>query len=122
MAAAALLLAAPVAGAHRARFPTSSSFGFSPGTASVPDAFLGQVSSPEPDCVRGRKAVVFRQRRGRDARIGADRTSRTGQWTIERSNVPGGRYYLKVAKKRLRGGGHRHTCKAHRSSTLPMGG
>jgi hypothetical protein len=36
--------------------------------------------------------------------------------------VPRGRYYLKVAKKRLSDPGHRHTCKAHRSSTLPMGG
>lgn len=122
LVAATVALLAPGADAHRAGYSTSSSFGYSSGTTTVPDAFLGQVSSSESACVRRRKAVVFRKRRGRDARVGADRTSSTGQWIIEKRRVRPGRYYLKVAKKRLRAGSHRHTCSAYRSSTLPMGG
>jgi hypothetical protein len=120
--AATVALLAPGADAHRASYSTSSSFGYSAGTTTVPDAFLGQVSSSEPACVKGRQAVVFRKRRGRDARVGADRTSSTGQWIVEKRRVRRGKYYLKVSVKRLRAGTHRHTCKAYRSSTLPLGG
>jgi len=109
------------ADADRARIGTSSSFGFYAGNDVVLDAFLGQVSSREPACLKGRKAVVFRKRRGRDARLGADRTSSTGQWIVEKRRVRRGRYYLKVAAVELRGGGHR-TCGRYRSSTIPVRG
>jgi hypothetical protein len=121
-AAVAVLAPRADADAHRASYSTSSSFGYASGTTIVPDAFLGQVSSPESACVKRRKAVVFRKRRGRDARIGADRTSSTGQWIVEKRRVRRGKYYLKVPAKRLRNGGHHHTCERYRSSTLPMGG
>jgi hypothetical protein len=119
LAAVALALLAPAADARQGRYPTSSSFGYYAGNAVVFDAFLGQVSSSEPACTRGRKATVFRKREGRDPRVGSDRASSTGQWIVEKRRVRRGRYYLKIKAKRLSA---RHKCRAYRSSTLPMGG
>lgn len=121
VALAGITLLAPDADARRSSSATSSSFGYAAGTTTVPDAFLGEITSRNPACEGGRKATVFRQRRGRDARIGSDRTSSTGQWIIEKRRARPGRYYLTVKRKRLHDGGRPQTCGAYRSSKLPMG-
>lgn len=113
--AAALALAIAASSAQGASFTTASSFGFFAGN---PDAFLGQVSSPHAAC-RARRVVrvVRRLARRRTRLIGTARSGPTGQWTIEKADVPRGRYYAQVTVRRV----GRHTCRAYRSSTLTFG-
>ncbi len=131
LAAAALaLVAAPIADAGKRGIKTTSSFGFfdaRPGGV-PPDSFIGQVASRNQACVKRRTVKVFKKtRRGRrNKRIGAVKTSPTGQWTIEkRRGVKRGRYFMRVVKKRVRvtrrsGKRVRKLCGAYRSSPIPV--
>jgi hypothetical protein len=115
LATALAALALGAATAHGASYRSATSFGFFAGS---PDAFLGQVSSPHRGCVSGRLVKVYRVVPRGGARVfGTARGSSTGQWKVERADVPRARYYVVVPARRA----GRHTCREYRSSTLLFG-
>ena len=77
--------------------------------------FKGQLTSPEGDCGSA-KVVVFRKRAGDDQRVGSDRTSPTGAWSVAEPDAKG-RFYAITGGRTVAGG----TCTAAKSPTLKVG-
>ena len=94
-------------------------------TASGGEAALGTISSPKARCVNKRKVVLFEVRPGRDRRVGIDRRSGRprgngdGYWVIPTDLRPTKSYYARVLAKDVGPAGHRHRCRAYRTSTIP---
>ena len=80
--------------------------------------FHGKVKSSRLQCLKGRKVVVFKNRRqGPDRRIGAGRSIGGGHWKVPKRPVEGKTYYARVKKRRVKRHGHSHRCKAGNSAT-----
>ena len=75
----------------------------------------GQLSSPEGNCGSA-KVVVFRLRAGDDKRVGSDRTSRNGAWSVSEPDAKG-RFYAITGGRTVAGG----TCTGAKSPTLKVG-
>jgi hypothetical protein len=89
------------------------------------DYFYGTVSSPEADCLPGRRVRVFRKRHGDDKLFGAERSlETTGSYTVTESdvNLRGGPYYARIKKRDLRPQSqkHDHICGAATSNTTTV--
>lgn len=91
--AAAVLVAAPVAGAakpHKTTVVVSLKF----------PAFHGSLKSGDDGCLGGREVAMYRKRSGKTKKLGTDRSNGKGQWTIPvGKNLTSGEYFATVAKK-----------------------
>jgi hypothetical protein len=119
------LLAVAVA-AHTVRYPSSIELhAFTVGSSN--NYVYGAISSPNSNCVGGRKVRVYRKTQGSDAKLGADvsqEASGVGPYTVTApsGDLHPGRYYSQVHKRDLRPGPrHAHICKGARSDGLDVG-
>jgi len=77
-------------------------------------AFHGKLTSPRGSCLGNRKVRMFRERNGKKALLGSDRSNAKGKWAIPvGKNLRPGSYYATVAR--------RGNCKGDKSSVLPVG-
>ena len=96
----------------RKRIASTATIKFRNGT------FKGIVRSSNKKCRTGRLVKVKKQRRGRDATVGRDRTNRSGAWS-ERERRARGRYYAVAAKKRFtQRNGTIVICRSDKSPTI----
>jgi hypothetical protein len=77
--------------------------------------FYGKVKSSNPDCVSGRKVVVFKQLgatqdRSVDQKIASDTADAAGNWSVGNTGQKSGHFYAKAAKT--------SECKAATSPTI----
>ncbi len=77
--------------------------------------FKGRLTSSESACVSA-KVVVFRKRAGDDRRVGSDRTSATGSWSVAEPDADG-RFYATTVRRTVASG----TCAAVTSPTRKVG-
>lgn len=75
------------------------------------DKFKGAIRSNEPACLAG-KVKVFEKEKGKDPKVGADKTNAAGKWSFEERGADG-RFYASVPEKPAPAG----TCPATRSKT-----
>jgi len=61
---------------------------------------VGKIRSDLGACERGQRVVVFKQRKGKDRRIAAAKTGRTGKYRVRRRGHTG-RIYAKVSRRYL---------------------
>jgi hypothetical protein len=90
--AAAVLVAAPVAGAakpHATRIVVSLKF----------PAFHGSLKSDDDSCLGGRQLSMYRKLSGKTKKLGSDRSDAQGKWQITVKNLTSGEYFATVAKK-----------------------
>jgi hypothetical protein len=77
----------------------------------------GGVSSPNANCVGGRRVVLRRQVAGPDVRVDTDRSEDNGDWSIDvEGGAPAGDYYAKVTPKSIAAG----ACAASRSAAVTI--
>ena len=79
------------------------------------DKFKGRLRSNESACLAGR-VKVFEKARGRDPKVGADKTNAAGKWSFE-ENGADGRFYAQVAARTVPAG----TCPAAKSRAKRVG-
>ena len=77
--------------------------------------FQGKVKSANPDCVNGRKVVVFKQvgatqDRSVDQKIASDLADANGKWSVGNTGYKSGDFYAKAGKT--------SECKADTSPTI----
>jgi hypothetical protein len=95
--------------AARTKYPTSSSFSYSP---LLMAGFTGNLDSPILECLDNRKVAVFKVRSGSDSSVGDTRSESDGSWFVPKKKAGEAKYYVKVRGKDLGGG---DSCKPYRS-------
>jgi hypothetical protein len=77
-------------------------------------AFLGNVYSKKPKCVRNRTVTISFTQKGETSPelLGTTTTDKTGDWTFDVASSPTGDYVAEVAKRRVGKKGKRFVCKA----------
>ena len=79
------------------------------------DKFKGALRSNEPACLAG-KVKVFEKAKGKDPKVGADKTNVAGKWSFEDRGVDG-KFYATVPEKTVPAG----TCPAAKSRSKKVG-
>lgn len=79
------------------------------------DVFRGTLKSPEPGCRAGR-VTVFEKRKGKDPKVGSDKTNAKGKWSFDERNAEGG-FFATVGERIVPAG----TCPAKRSKAKKVG-
>ena len=110
-----VVLSAGIAGAHTKSYKSGSSYGY---PTSGAEFVVGDLQSSNVKCEPGRRIKLFLERGGADRKVGTTRTNSTGFWEIKADLQKGKRYYMRASRKNLGPSGHRHICKAYRSSAL----
>ena len=77
--------------------PSSVSIKYDKGS---PDRFKGSVATSKRKCARNRTVVIFKVKKGRDKKVGTDKTSRGGNYRVTENNARG-KYYARVLQKRI---------------------
>ena len=80
----------------------------------------GWVTSSRSSCVAGRTVTLYRVRDDGATKVETTETTNDGEYFVFLSwgTPPAGEYYVDVAKRRAGKRGHRHVCRAARSSTV----
>jgi hypothetical protein len=73
---------------------------------------------PRGRCAKRNRVVVYRKKRGRDARVGRDKTNRRGRYSVREPDPRRGVYYAKVRASFAVGAGN---CLAAKSKALRIG-
>ncbi len=79
------------------------------------DKFKGRLRSNEPACLAG-KVKVFEKQKGKDPKVGADKTNTAGKWSFEDRGADG-KFYAAVPEKTVAAG----VCPAARSKSKKVG-
>ena len=82
------------------------------------DAGFSGKLKPKGKCAKRQKVVVLRKKGGADTRVGADRTSAAGRYSVREPNPRLGIYYAKAGVSFEQGAGN---CLAARSKVLGIG-
>jgi hypothetical protein len=117
-------LAAVVAPAHVAKYPTGSlTIGYENVDApDSTDSFSGKVSANKSACQANRRVEVLLDEPGVDLVVGSDRTSGDGSWRLFAENVLPGQYYAESDRKTLKlTVDHRHVCRIVVSDRIQAG-
>ena len=93
---------------HRSRISISYS--------SAKVLFKGVVKS-DAKCIRGRRVILFKVKKGADRLKGRDSTDQRGRWVVDKKRARG-RYYARVVQKSGMQMDTAYVCRAARSETI----
>jgi len=79
--------------------------------------FKGEISSDEEACAEDQKVIVYRKQKGKDPKVGSDRTNESERYRVDEESAKG-RFYAKVKESALPNGG---TCFKDKSRTIKVG-
>jgi hypothetical protein len=81
------------------------------------NSFDGKIKSGESRCRDGRTVVLKKKKPGKDKKVGTDRTTPDGVYSIRERNANGKYYATALAKTFTTSNGQRVTCEKDRSPT-----
>lgn len=121
LALAAAALAVPAfALAQALQAPTGfDELGFKATTSKV--VLKGSLSSPEEDCVKGRKVKLIHKKSGNTKTLGSDQSDSDGDFKIKLTDPPlQGKYYGKVKQKNITSGGEKVVCLERETGSISI--